>query len=493
MKHTSSDITLKPASELRQMLERKEISSTELTQACIDKTLKLEPKLHSFITLDPEQALEQAAASDKRRLSHTPPLSPLDGIPVSLKDNICVKNRKLTSGSKMLENFISPYDATVTTKLKNSGAVLWGATNLDEFAMGSSTEHSYFGPTNNPWNTQCVPGGSSGGSAAAVAAGQAILSLGSDTGGSIRQPAAYCGISGFKPTYGLISRYGLSAFASSLDQIGPFAHTVKDIALILQVIAGHDPFDSTSYKADIPDYTKALTPPPGHKFTLGIPKEYFADGLTPDVRSAVENTIQFYKSQGHKIKEISLPHTDLAVPVYYIIAPAEASSNLARYDGIRYTHRTKKDVDAIQIYFQSRAEAFGPEVQRRIMLGTYVLSSGYYDAYYLKAQKVRNLIRQDFLNAFKDVDAILTPTVPGTAFIKGTKSNDPVAMYLEDIFTISVNLAGLPGISIPCGFCKENKPIGFQLIGKPYQEAELLSIANIFDENHTFNTQHPTL
>lgn len=489
MQTAVEELFLKNATDLTVMLDKKEISSVELTRAVIKRTKQIESAVNAYLSFDEEKTLKQAEESDKRR-SAGQILGALDGIPVSIKDLICEKGQPLTCGSRILENYISPYDATCIEKLKASGAVLWGRLNMDEFAMGSSTEHSAFKETSNPWNLDCIPGGSSGGSAVCVATGQTILSLGSDTGGSIRQPAAHCGIVGMKPTYGLVSRYGLAAFASSFDQIGPFGRSVKDTALLLQAIAGYDSHDSTSYKADIPDYLQAIEKNKG-PWTIGLPKEYFDEGLNGEVRQAIEKAIDFYKAQGCTFKEISLKYTDFAIPVYYIIAPAEASSNLARYDGVRYTQRSTNTKDAVDMYFKSREEGFGAEVKRRIILGTYVLSSGYYDAYYLKAQKVRTLIREDFLKALETVDAILTPTAPNTAFKKGAKSDDPMAMYLEDIFTVSVNLAGLPGISIPCGFSSEGLPIGLQLIGKPYCEDELLSIANPFDEAHTFSKQHP--
>ena len=403
-----------------------------------------------------------------------------------------MRNQPLTCGSRMLEKFISPYDATAALGLKRAGAVLFGRLNMDEFAMGSSTENSAFKTTANPWDTSRIPGGSSGGSAAAVAAGQVPVSLGSDTGGSIRQPASLCGIVGLKPTYGLISRYGLVAYASSLDQIGPFGHTVEDVAMTLQAIAGHDEKDSTSFRTEIPDYRAELQKRRG-PWKLGVPKEYFGEGLAPEVRAAVEQAIAWYRAQGCEIREVSLPHTEYAIAVYYIIATAEASSNLARYDGIRYTHRSPKATDAIDIYHHSRAEGFGPEVKRRIILGTYVLSSGYYDAYYGRAQKVRTLIRRDFLDAFREVDALLTPTSPMVAFKKGEKTANPLEMYLADIFTISLNLAGLPGVSVPCGFSPEGLPIGLQIVGRPFQEAELLAIAHAYERAHDFNTKHPAL
>jgi aspartyl-tRNA(Asn)/glutamyl-tRNA(Gln) amidotransferase subunit A len=479
------------AVELASRLNKKEISSRELTQLFIDRTVRLEPKIKAFNSWNAEDALSQAEASDQRRaVGNTNGV--LDGVPVAFKDVIAVTGQPLTCSSKMLQNYVSPYDATVTTKLRNAGAVVWGRLNLDEFAMGSSTENSAFHTTSNPWNTDYIPGGSSGGSAAAVAAGETPLSLGSDTGGSIRQPAALCGVVGLKPTYGSVSRYGLAAFASSLDQIGPFARTVEDAALLLQEIAGHDANDSTSWKMKVPDFSAALKSGPQGK-RIGIPREFFGEGLRSDVRAKVEEVIGFYRSKGYEIHEVSLPHTDLAVPVYYIIATAEASSNLARYDGIRYTHRSAAAKDAIDIYFKSRAEGFGPEVKRRIILGTYVLSSGYYDAYYLRAQKVRTLIRNDFLKAFESVDFLLTPTTPSVAFRKGEKNADPLEMYLNDIFTISVNLAGLPGMSVPCGFNQDKLPVGFQLIGKSFDEANLLAVADVYDREHRWGTQCPEL
>lgn len=403
-----------------------------------------------------------------------------------------MEGQPLTAASKILENYISPYDATVTQKLKQAGVVLAGRLNLDEFAMGSSTENSAYGPTCNPWDLSRVPGGSSGGSAAAVAARETPLTLGSDTGGSIRQPASLCGVVGMKPTYGMVSRFGLAAFASSLDQIGPFAQTVPDVALLLEVISGHDPLDSTSYPAEVPSYSHALKAPPQPR-KLGLPKEFFGPGMDDEVRNAIQQTISFYESCGYEMVEVSLPSTDLSIPVYYVIATAEASSNLARYDGIRYTSRSPHAENAIDVYAKSRGEGFGEEVKRRCILGAYGLSSGYYDAYYLKAQKTRTLIRRDFEKAFEQVDAILTPTSPTPAFRFGEKSEDPISMYLSDVYTISTNLAGLPGISVPCGFSQSGLPIGMQLIGKAFDESTLLSIAQDFDQAHQFGRQAPTL
>ncbi|MBL4575259.1 MAG: Asp-tRNA(Asn)/Glu-tRNA(Gln) amidotransferase subunit GatA, partial [Opitutaceae bacterium] len=403
-----------------------------------------------------------------------------------------LKGQPLTCGSKMLENFVSPYDATSIANLKSAGGTLLCRLNMDEFAMGSSTENSSYFVTSNPWDLDCIPGGSSGGSAAAVAAGESILTLGTDTGGSIRQPASLCGVVGMKPTYGLVSRYGLVAFASSLDQVGPLGRSVEDVALLLSAIAGHDPKDSTSFKVEIPDYRSELEQKKG-PWKLGIPKEYFGEGLDPEVRASIERAIEYYRAIGCEIKEVSLPHTDYAVSVYYILATAEASFNLARFDGIRYGKRSETATNAIDIYSKSRAEGFGEEVKRRVILGTYVLSSGYYDAYYLRAQKVRTLIRNDFLKVYEEVDALLTPTAPTVAFKKGERSSDPLEMYLSDIYTISTNLAGVPGISVPCGLSSDGLPIGLQIIGKPFQESDLLAIAHSFEKAHDFSAAHPSL
>lgn len=475
---------------LAERLNAGELSAVELMQAVIARTRAVEPVVMAFNSYDEADALAQARASDARRAAGQA-RGLLDGIPVGLKDVIAVRDQPLTASSRMLADFISPYDATVTQRLRSAGAVLWGRLNLDEFAMGSSTENSAFGPTRNPWDPTRVPGGSSGGSAAALAAGAAMGTLGSDTGGSIRQPAALCGVVGLKPSYGLVSRYGLVAYASSLDQIGPFARTVEDVAILLGAIAGHDPLDSTSFRTDIPDYRAAagIAPRP---WRIGIPKEYFGEGLDPEVAEAVQRAVAFYQSAGCEIHEVSLPHTSYCLDTYYIIATAEASSNLARYDGIRYGHRSREAGDIVGLYEKSRAEGFGAEVKRRIILGTYVLSSGYYDAYYLHAQKVRTLIRQDFLQAYGRVDALLTPTSPVPAFKLGEKS-DPLAMYLCDIYTIGANLAGLPAISIPCGFTRAGLPVGLQLIGQPFQEAGLLAIARTYEQAHDWHRRHPTI
>ena len=486
----SVDLFHQPITALVDALAEKRISAVELTQAVIGRTRAVEPQIRAFTSRDEDDALAQAAASDARRTAGEA-CGPLDGIPIGLKDVIAVTGQPLTAASRMLADFISPYDATVTTRLKDAGAVLWGRLNCDEFAMGSSTENSAFHPTANPWDTTRVPGGSSGGSAAALAAGEAIATLGSDTGGSIRQPAALCGVVGLKPTYGLVSRYGLIAFASSLDQIGPFTRTTGDAALILGAIAGHDGRDSTSYRAEVPDYATEIGRRAG-PWRLGVPKEYFGEGLDSEIAAAIEKAIAFYRSQGCEIREISLPHTRYCLDTYYIIATAEASSNLARYDGIRYGHRAKNAADAVDLYFQSRAEGFGAEVKRRIILGTHVLSSGYYDAYYRRAQQVRTLIRQDFLDAYREVDALITPTSPVPAFRIGEKA-DPLAMYLCDIYTIGTNLAGLPGLSLPCGFTSAGLPIGLQLIGQPFREADLLAIAQAYEQAHGWAEAFPKL
>ncbi len=487
----SSPLHYTTLADLSAQLAARTLSAVELTEAVIARTRAVDPQVRAFNSFDEEDARAQARASDERR-ARGAASGPLDGIPIGLKDVIAVAGQPLTASSRMLANFVSPYDATVTRRLKAAGATCWGRLNMDEFAMGSSTENSATHTTSNPYNLDCVPGGSSGGSAAALAAGEAIATLGSDTGGSIRQPAALCNVVGLKPTYGLVSRYGLIAFASSLDQIGPFTRTVEDAAMLLQVIAGHDENDSTSFKVEIPDYRAELARRKG-PWRLGIPKEYFGEGLDPEVSAAVQQAIAHYRTLGCEIKEVSLPHTRYGIAAYYIIATAECSSNLARFDGVRYGHRSPDAKDILEVYFKSRAEGFGQEVKRRIILGTYVLSSGYYDAYYLRAQKVRTLIRQDFLNAYREVDAILTPTTPTPAFRKGEKAANPLSMYLSDIYTIGVNLAGLPGISIPCGFSSAGLPIGLQIIGQPFQEANLLAIANAYHTAHDWHLRPPAL
>jgi len=444
------------------------------------------------VTTQKEQAMVQAAAIDDS-LKGWRKTQPMMAMPLAIKDNLCTEGVTTTCSSRMLQNFVPPYDATVIAKLRAQGYLLLGKTNLDEFAMGSSTENSAFGPSRNPWNLQCVPGGSSGGSAAAVAADECVAALGSDTGGSIRQPAAFCGVVGLKPTYGRVSRYGLIAFASSLDQIGPITKDVADAAFLLGVIAGHDPMDSTSADVPVPDYTKALKKKDLKKLKVGIPAEFFAEGLDPEVEQAVRAAIEELKSLGGEIKEIQLPRTDAAVAVYYVIATAEASSNLARFDGVKFGLRSKETKDLLELYTKTRQEGFGPEVKRRIMLGTYALSSGYYDAYYGKAQAVRTLIRQDFDAAFKEVDLIVTPVTPTPAFKLGEKSEDPLQMYLSDIFTISVNLAGLPAIALPCGFSRAGLPIGMQLIGRAFQEDTLLRSAYAYEQSTQWRAKKPAV
>ena len=480
-------------SELTAKLAKREVSAREVTQSCLDQIARVDGKIHAFISHDGKDALAQADLADKEISSgKTHAEKSLLGIPIAIKDVLAVKNQPLNCASKILGKFISPYDATVIEKLKAAGAIVFGRCNMDEFAMGSSTENSAFGVTKNPWDISRIPGGSSGGSAAAVAADECIASLGSDTGGSIRQPAALCGCVGLKPTYGRVSRYGLVAFASSLDQIGPFTKNVSDAATLLHVLSGHDLRDSTSVPQPVPNYQNALDGKI-RGLKLGLPKEYMIGGLDTEVKSAVDAAVKNFTELGAEIVEISLPHTDYAVATYYIIATAEASSNLARFDGVRYGARVGGN-DLLELYSKTRGAGFGAEVKRRIILGTYVLSSGYYDAYYLRAQKVRTLIRNDFLKAFEKVDAIVTPTTPTAAFKIGEKSDDPLQMYLSDIFTISCNLAGICGISIPCGFTKNPKlPIGLQLLGKPFGEETLLRIAHAFEQNTSWHKQKPPI
>jgi len=471
----------KSLKELSSLIKNKELKPSELLEALLKRIEETEGKLNAYITVDEEGSLERARILDREleKLS-SEEIPELFGIPLSIKDNINVEGMRMTCASKMLENFISPFDATVIKRLRERGAIFVGKTNLDEFAMGSSTETSYFGPTRNPWDLERVPGGSSGGSAASVSARSAIASLGSDTGGSIRQPASFCGVVGLKPTYGRVSRYGLTAFASSLDQIGPITKNVEDAAFLMNVISGQDSKDATSVRLPVPDYTEALLKEvKGLK--VGIPKEYFVDGMEEEVRESVLNAVKVLEKLGVEVVEISLPNTKYAVETYYIIAPAEASSNLGRFDGVRYTYRAKDYNGLVDMYCKTRAEGFGDEVKRRIMVGTYTLSAGYYDAYYLKAQKVRTLIYQGFENAFKQVDFIATPTSPTTAFKIGEKLDDPIKMYLSDIFTIAVNLAGLPAISLPCGFDGKNLPIGIQLIGKAFDESTILNVASVLE------------
>jgi aspartyl-tRNA(Asn)/glutamyl-tRNA(Gln) amidotransferase subunit A len=470
------DLTL---SELRAGLDRRDFSAVEATRAFLERIAATDAQLNAFITVCADTALVEAAAAD-RRLA-TGDCAPLTGIPLAMKDIFNTLGVRTTCASKILGSYVSPYDATAFARLKEQGAVLLGKLNMDEFAMGSSNENSAFGAVRNPWDTSCVPGGSSGGSAACVAARQAPAALGTDTGGSIRQPAAHCGVVGLKPTYGRVSRYGVIAYASSLDQVGPVTGDVRDCALLLQAIAGFDPLDSTSVDTAVPDYAAALKADL-KGVRIGLPAEYFGAGLDAEVRAAVDAAVTTCRDLGAEIVEVSLPHTEYAVACYYLIATAEASSNLARYDGVRFGHRSAVPGNLIETYSRSRDEGFGFEVKRRIMLGTYALSSGYYDAYYLKAQKVRTLIRQDFLDAFDKVDVLLGPVAPTPAFRIGEKTADPLRMYLSDIFTIPVNLAGTCAMSLPCGFSAQGLPIGLQLIGRPFAEGEILRTAYAFEQ-----------
>jgi len=475
--------------ELLKRLERGEVTSVEITTACLDAIAAQDGKLNAFLHVDREAALAQARAVDDTRRSGGR-VGKLNGLPVAVKDVICIKGVPTTCASRMLEGFIPPYDAGVIGRLRENGAVLVGRTNMDEFAMGSSTENSAFKVTRNPWDLARTPGGSSGGSAAAVAAGMAPLALGSDTGGSIRQPAGFCGVVGMKPTYGRVSRFGLVAYASSLDQIGPFANDVGGAALLLETIAGRDSRDSTSVGAPVPEYSLTVEEPL-RPLTIGIAKEHFVSGLDPEVERAIRAALEVYTSLGAQVREISLPHSKYAVAVYYLVAPSEASSNLARYDGVHYGHRAAKFENMIDMYCTSRGEGFGAEVKRRIMLGTYALSAGYYDAYYLKALKVRRLIRDDFDEAFRSVDLIASPVAPTPAFKIGELIDDPLAMYLSDIYTISANLAGLPGISIPAGFSTQNLPIGLQLLAPPFEEERLLRAARMFERETDWHRRRP--
>jgi aspartyl-tRNA(Asn)/glutamyl-tRNA(Gln) amidotransferase subunit A len=476
-------------SELARALATKRISSSELTRLFLDRAQRHEPRLNAFITLDPQAALAQAELADAAiadGAAHT-----LTGIPVVLKDIFCARGWRTTCGSKILHNFVAPYDAHVVEKLKGAGAVILGKANMDEFAMGSSSESSHFGPVHNPWDLTAVAGGSSGGCAAAVAARLAPGALGTDTGGSIRQPAAMCGISGIKPTYGLVSRYGMIAYASSLDQGGPMAKSAEDLGLMLNVIAGFDQRDSTSLQRAPEDYVRDLDRPITG-LRIGIPKEYFAEGLDDDVARAVHAAIAQLEKLGCKVLEVSLPQTRLSVPAYYVLAPAEASSNLARFDGVRYGYRADQYEDLRDMYMKTRAQGFGEEVKRRILVGTYVLSHGYYDAYYLQAQKIRRLIARDFATAFERCDVIVGPTSPSVAFDLGSKTTDPVQMYLSDIYTIGVNLAGLPGMSIPCGFGARQRPVGLQLIGNYFEEARMLNVAHRYQRATDWHARMPS-
>lgn len=479
------------AFELLEAQDAGTLSAVEITRACLDRIEALDDKVKAFLSVGADEALRAAKAVDDRR-SRGRKLGPLAGLPVALKDNICTAGRETTCASKILEHFKPPYDATVVERLRASDAVILGKTNLDEFAFGSSTENSGFFTTRNPWDLERVPGGSSGGSAAAVSAGFVPLALGSETGGSVRQPSGFCGISGFKPTYGRVSRYGLIAFGSSLDQISPCARDVRDVALLLGVIAGHDRRDSTSIDTPVPDYVNALDEPPkGMK--LGIPAEYHGEGIEPDVLRCIDEAVETFRKLDFEIVEISLPHTKYAVSSYYVVATAEASSNLARFDGVHYGHRTTEKTDMVDMYSVSREEGFGDEAKRRIMLGTYALSSGYYDAYYLKALKVRRLIKEDFDRAWERVDAVLCPTSPTTAFKVGERSDDPLAMYLGDVFTIPANMAGIPGISISCGFDGRKLPVGLQIMAPGLEEERLLRIARAFQRATDFHLSRPEL
>jgi len=475
---------------LSDLLERRELSSRDMTQAFYQRIDALDGEVHAYLTLTREAALEQAEAADRQRRSGAH--GPLLGIPLAIKDVICTQGIRTTCGSKMLHNFVPPYNATVMERLYASGIVMLGKTNMDEFAMGSSTEHSAFGVTRNPWDLTAIPGGSSGGSAAAVAADECAGALGTDTGGSIRQPAACCGIVGLKPTYGRVSRYGLVAFASSLDQIGPLTKDVRDAARLLTVISGKDPRDSTSVDMPVPDFEAMLTPDVTG-MRIGIPREYFISGIDPEVGQAVRGAVKVLEGLGATIDEATLPHTEYGVAAYYILAPSEASSNLARYDGVKYGFRTPRWSNLREMYRRTRDEGFGAEVKRRIMLGTYALSAGYYEAYYKKAQQVRTLIRQDFEQAFRTFDVLVAPTAPTAAFKIGEKADDPLQMYLSDVFTVPLNLSGMPGISLPCGFSSTGLPIGLQIIGKAFDEATILRVAYAFEQQTEHHRRRPPI
>jgi aspartyl-tRNA(Asn)/glutamyl-tRNA(Gln) amidotransferase subunit A len=478
------------AAELAGLLKEKKTSSIEITESVLARIAAVEDQVHSYVTVSAESALEMAKEADRRLAKGNG--HRLTGIPIAVKDNMCVRGQRTTCGSRILKDFVPPYDATVVRLLKEQGMVILGSANMDEFAMGSSTETSYWGPTRNPWNPEMIPGGSSGGSVAAVAAGEAVVSLGSDTGGSIRLPASFCGVTGIKPTYGAISRYGLVAYASSLDQIGPVARDAVDIAMLLEVLCGHDPMDSTSMPGKHSEFSTFLDKPVAG-MTLGIPTEFFSKLDNPDVARVCSEARRTFEGLGVKFTELSLPHLDYGIAAYYIIAPSEASSNLARYDGVKYGHRADKFESMIDMYCQTRAEGFGPEVKRRIMLGTYALSSGYYDAYYLKAAKVRTLITSDFRNAFASCDAIFCPTAPSPAFRIGEKIDDPIQMYLTDVFTIPVNMAGLPGMAVPGGFSGDGLPVGFQLIAPHFREDRLVQLTAAFQRETDHHLKRPPL
>ena len=480
------------AKSIRDDVAAGRLSATDVCRAALDRISAINPSLNAFNLVDADRALGRAAEIDRRRAAGETP-GPLAGVPIALKDNMDVRGMRTTASSRILEHFVPPYDATVVRRLESAGAVIVGKTNCDEFAMGSSNENSAFGPVRNPWALDRVPGGSSGGSAAAVAARCVPIALGSDTGGSVRQPASCCGVVGLKPTYGRVSRYGLLAFASSLDQIGPFARTVADAALVLSALAGADPCDATTAKEPVPDFSAALTGDV-KDIRIGVPRAFVTDGVDEQVRRAYEAALDALRTAGAALVDIELPHAKYAVPVYYLVCTAEASSNLARYDGVKYGYRSRAAKDSLkEMYSRTRDEGFGPEVKRRIMLGTYVLSAGYYDAFYLKALQVRTLLKRDYDQAFDRVDVVAMPTTPTPAFKLGEKTADPLQMYLGDIFTVSANLAGLPGISVPCGFSNEGLPIGFQLMGRMFDEATLLRVADAYERSTEWHTKSPAI
>jgi aspartyl-tRNA(Asn)/glutamyl-tRNA(Gln) amidotransferase subunit A len=478
--------------QLQEMIKKGEATSSAIVESACNRIDAVEDKINSYITILRDSALEQAQQADEEIKKGN--IKPLTGIPIALKDIMCTKGVRTTCGSKILHNYIPPYDSTVVKKLREAGAIFIGKTNMDEFAMGSSTETSWFGVTRNPWDLERIPGGSSGGSASAVAADECIASFGSDTGGSIRQPAAMCGVVGLKPTYGRVSRFGLIAFASSLDQIGPLTKDVEDCAILMNVIAGYDPMDSTSVPMEVPDYREYVAKGIDG-WTIGIPKEYFIEGIDPEVSDAIKSAMGVMEKLGARCIEVSLPHSEYCVAVYYVIAPAEASSNLARYDGVRYGLRSdvKEGDGLLEMYKKTRSEGFGAEVKRRIMIGTYSLSSGYYDAYYKKASQVRTLIKRDFEESFRKCDVILTPAVPSPAFKIGEKMDDPLQMYLSDIFTISANLAGIPGISVPCGYTKGGLPIGLQLLAGHFEEGKLIQAASAYEKHSKLEIRRPKI
>ncbi|HLC35749.1 MAG TPA: Asp-tRNA(Asn)/Glu-tRNA(Gln) amidotransferase subunit GatA [Anaerolineales bacterium] len=490
------DLTDLSLAQAARMLRDGEISSLELTRACLQRIHRFDEKQHAFLALRPEAALDEARQADRRLATargEEQPAGALLGVPLAVKDVVCVTGLPCTCGSRILEGFTPPYDATGVARLRAAGAIVVGKTNTDEFAMGSSTENSAYGPTHNPWDATRVPGGSSGGSAAAVAARMVPAALGTDTGGSVRQPASFCGVTGIKPSYGRVSRYGLVAYGSSLDCLGALTRTVEDAALVLGVMAGHDPLDSTTLEQPVPDYLQSLTGDPDlHGVRVGVPREYFIAGIQPEVEQAVRQAVQVLAALGAEVREVSLPHTDYALPVYYLIAPAEASANLARYDGMRFGPRQAAP-DLWQTYAATRGELFGAEVKRRIMLGTYALSAGYYEAYYAQAQRVRTLIREDFDRAFSQVDLIACPVAPTTAFRLGEHTSDPLAMYLEDVFTLPANLAGIPGLALPCGFDSQRLPIGMQLNGPPLSEALLLRAGWGYQQSTRWHLEAPVL